>query len=317
MTVKIITDSTADLPPQVAQELGITVVPVYLRFGEKVYRDGIDMGHDEFYRKLAEGSVQPATSQPTPADFAYAYKKLSKESDEMVSIHVTGKLSGTCNAALQGSRELVESGCRIEVIDSLSTSMGLGMIAMAAARSAGAGENLQAVRDEVMEVIPRIRLFGVFDTLKYLARSGRIGKAKALLGSVLNVKPVLAMRDGELVPAGLVRTRSRGIDRLYEMLKNALNIQELAIVHSTTPDEAASLKERIASIFDRKAIHISRLGPALGVHGGPGALILALREKVSSIRQNAGESESSKKRLSLPSLHIPKIGFHARGYSPE
>jgi DegV family protein with EDD domain len=317
MTVRIITDSTADLPPQVAKELGITVVPVYLRFGEKVYRDGVDMGHDEFYRKLAEGSVQPATSQPTPADFAAAYKKLSKESDEMVSIHVTGKLSGTCNSALQGSRELVESGCRIEVMDSLSTSMGLGLVAMAAARSAGAGESLQAVRDEVREVIPRIRLFGVFDTLKYLVRSGRLGKAKALLGSVLNVKPLLTMRDGELMPAGMARTRSKGVDRLFELLKNALNIQELAIVHSTTPDEAGSLKERIASVFERKGIHISRLGPALGVHGGPGALILALREKVSSISQNAGESEPSKKGFSLPSLHIPKIGFHARGYSPE
>jgi DegV family protein with EDD domain len=309
MTVKIITDSTADLPPQVAQELGITVVPVYLRFGEKVYRDGVDMGHDEFYRRLAEGSVQPATSQPTPADFADAYKKLSKESDEMVSIHVTGKLSGTCNAALQGSRELVEGGCRIEVMDSLSTSMGLGMMAMAAARLAEAGENLQVVMDEVNGVIPCIRLFGVFDTLKYLHRSGRLGKAAALLGSVLNVKPLLTMRNGELAPAGLARTRSRGIDRLFEMVKNALNTQELAIVHSTTPDEADSLKERIASVFDRKAIHIARLGPALGVHGGPGALILALREKVSSIRQDAGEGKPSKKRFSLPSLHIPKLGF--------
>jgi len=309
MTVKIITDSTADLSPQLARELGITVVPVYLRFGEKVYRDGIDMGHDEFYRKLAEGSVQPATSQPTPADFADAYKKLSKESDEMVSIHVTSKLSGTCNAALQGSKELVESGCRIEVVDSLSTSMGLGLIAMAAARSAGAGESLQAVRDEVNEVISCIRLSGVFDTLKYLHRSGRLGKAVALLGSVLNVKPLLTMRDGELVPAGLARTRSRGIDRLFELVKDALNIQELAIVHSTTPDEADSLRERIASVFDRKAIHISRLGPALGVHGGPGALILALREKVSTIREGAGEEKPSKKGFSLPSLHIPKLRF--------
>lgn len=309
MTVRIITDSTADLSPQLAKELGITVVPVYLRFGEKVYRDGIDMGHDEFYQKLAEGSVQPATSQPTPADFAEAYKKLSKESDEMVSIHVTSKLSGTCNAALQGSRELVANGCRIEVMDSLSASMGLGLIAMAAARSAMAGESLQAVKDVVREVIPRVRLSGVFDTLKYLHRSGRLGKAKALLGSVLNVKPLLAMRDGELVPAGMARTRSRGIDRLCDLLRNALNIQEMAIVHSTTPDEAGSLKERIASVFNRKGIHIARLGPALGVHGGPGALILALREKVSAISEGAVEEKPSKKGFSLPSLHLPKLGF--------
>jgi DegV family protein with EDD domain len=162
---------------------------------------------------------------------------------------------------------------------------------------------------EIRQCIPRIRLLGVFDTLKYLLRSGRIGKAKALLGSVLNVKPLLTMRDGELFPVGQVRTRSKGIERLFDLVKNALNIQELAIVHSTTPDEAGSLKERIASIFDRGRVHVARLGPALGVYGGPGTLILALREKVSDIRQEAGEGDTSKKRLSLPSLHVPRLSF--------
>jgi len=308
MTVKIVTDSTSDLPPQLADELGITVVPVYLRFGEMVYRDGVDISQDEFYQKLVESPVHPSTSQPTPADFTDVYSKLAKETDEIVSIHVTSKLSGTYNSALQG-KELVGAGCHIEVVDSLSTSMGLGLISMAAARLAEAGESLEAVMEEIRQAIPSICLLGVFDTLKYLLRGGRIGKAKALLGSVLNVKPLLTMREGELLPAGLARTRNKGIDRLFGLVKNALNIQELAIVHSTTPDEAGSLKERVASIFDRKRIHIARLGPALGVHGGPGTLILALREKVSDIRQEAGEGEPSKKRISLPSLHIPKLSF--------
>jgi DegV family protein with EDD domain len=308
MTVKIVTDSTSDLSPQVARELGITVVPVYVRFGERVYRDGVDISEDEFYQKLVESPIHPATSQPSPADFADVYKKLSREADEIVSIQVTSKLSGTYNSALQG-RELVKTGCRIEVVDSLSVTMGLGLIAMAAARLAEAGESLPAVMEEIRQCIPRIRLLGVFDTLKYLLRSGRIGKAKALLGSVLNVKPLLTMRDGELLPAGLARTRSKGIERLFDLVKNALNIQELAIVHSTTPDEAGSLRERIASIFDRGRIHVARLGPALGVYGGPGALILALREKVSGIRQEAGEGDTLKKRLSLPSLHVPRLSF--------
>lgn len=308
MTVKIVTDSTSDLSPQVARELGITVVPVYVRFGERVYRDGVDISEDEFYQKLVESPIHPATSQPSPADFADVYKKLSREADEIVSIQVTSKLSGTYNSALQG-RELVKTGCRIEVVDSLSVTMGLGLIAMAAARLAEAGESLPAVMEEIRQCIPRIRLLGVFDTLKYLLRSGRIGKAKALLGSVLNVKPLLTMRDGELFPVGQVRSRSKGIERLFDLVKNALNIQELAIVHSTTPDEAGSLRERIASIFDRGRIHVARLGPALGVHGGPGALILALREKVSGIRQEAGEGDTLKKRLSLPSLHVPRLSF--------
>ncbi len=306
MTVKIVTDSTADLPVLLAQELGITVVPVYVRFGQKVYRDRVDISETEFYQKLVESPVHPTTSQPSPADFADVYKKLSREADEIVSIQVTSKLSGTYNSALQG-RELAEMGHPIEVVDSLSISMGLGLIAIAAAKAAIAGESLQAVMEEIRQCIPCIRLLGVFDTLKYLLLGGRIGKAKALLGSVLNVKPLLTMRDGELLPAGLARTRSKGIDRLFDLVKNALNIQELAIVHSTTPDEAGSLKERIASIFDRERIHIARLGPALGVHGGPGALILALMEKVSSIRQEASQSEPAKRRISLPSLHIPKL----------
>jgi DegV family protein with EDD domain len=308
MTVKIVTDSTSDLPPQLVQQLGITVVPVYLRFGDEVYRDGVDIGHDEFYRKLEESPVHPTTSQPTPADFADVYRRLAMETDAIVSIQTTSKLSGTYSSALQG-KELAGTGCRIEVVDSLSVSMGLGLMVMAAARLAEAGESLAGVMGEVAQAIHHTRIFGVFDTLKYLLRGGRIGKAKALLGILLNVKPLLTMRDGELFPAGQVRTRSKGIDRLFDLVKNALNIQELAIVYSTTPDEAISLRERIGSIFDEKHIHLTRLGPALGVHGGPGTLILALREKADITGQEAAESKSSKKAFSLPSLHLPKLRF--------
>lgn len=308
MAVRIVTDSTADLPPQMAQELGITVVPVYVGFGEKTYRDGVDISQDELYQKMVAGPAHPTTSQPTPADFASVYRKLLQETDEIVSIQLTGKLSGTYNSALQG-KEMVSGGSRIEVVDSLSVSMGLGLITMAAARVARAGEGLQAVMEEVRQAIPQMHLWGLFDTLKYLAKGGRIGKAKALLGSVLNIKPILTMRDGELHPAGVARTRAKGIERLFDLVKNTLNLQELAIVHSTTPDEAQRLRDRISSIFDKSPIHISRLGPALGVHAGPGALILALREKVASIGQEASEGEPAKKRLSLTSLHLPKLSF--------
>jgi len=308
VAVRIVTDSTADLPPQMAQELGITVVPVYVGFGEKTYRDGVDISQDELYQKMVAGPAHPTTSQPTPADFASVYRKLLQETDEIVSIQLTGKLSGTYNSALQG-KEMVSGGSRIEVVDSLSVSMGLGLITMAAARVARAGEGLQAVMEEVRQAIPQMHLWGLFDTLKYLAKGGRIGKAKALLGSVLNIKPILTMRDGELHPAGVARTRAKGIERLFDLVKNTLNLQELAIVHSTTPDEAQRLRDRISSIFDKSPIHISRLGPALGVHAGPGALILALREKVASIGQEASEGEPAKKRLSLTSLHLPKLSF--------
>jgi len=281
VTVKIVTDSTSDLPPQVAEELGITVVPVYLRFGDKVYRDGVDISHDEFYQKLVTSPVHPSTSQPSPLDFANVYSKLFEETDAVVSVHLSSKTSGTYESALRG-RQMVGPGCRIEVIDSFLVSMGLGLTVMAAARLARAGESLQAVMDEIRQVILQIRMLAVFDTLKYVLLGGRISRARALVGTLLNVKPLLTMRDGELVQAGLARTRGKGVERLFDFAKNALNIQELAIVHSTTPDEASSLRKRIASIVDEGRIHIARLGPALGAHGGPGALIVALREKLSN-----------------------------------
>ncbi|MFC2012892.1 DegV family protein [Chloroflexota bacterium] len=299
MTVKVVTDSTADLPPQLAREMGVSVVPVYLRFGEEVYRDGVDITGDEFYRKLVESPVHPSTSQPTPEDFAGVYRELSQETDEIVSIHVPQKVSGACNSALKG-KEMAAAKSRIEVIDSLSVSMGLGLIVLAAARVAQTGAGLTEVAAEVKQAISRTHIFGVFDTLKYLVRGGRIGKVKALLGSVLSVKPLITMRDGELVPAGLARTRSKGIERLVDFAAKALSIEELAVVYSTTLDEAGSLKERIAAVYDRERIHLVRLGSALGVHSGPGTLVLALRGKIS------GAGELAKRGIPLPSLHIPK-----------
>ena len=308
MTVKIVTDSTSDLPPGLVQELDITVVPAYVGFGGKTYRDGIDISQDEVYHKMVTENIPATTSQPPPADFANVYKELLRETDEIVSIQATSKLSGLYNSALLG-KEMVSGGSRIEVVDSLSVSMGLGLLTLAAARLAKAGEGLPRIVDEVRQSIPNIRLWGVFDTLKYLLRGGRIGRAKALLGSVLNVKPMLTLRDGELHPAGVVRTRAQGLERLITNLKNCLNVQDVAIVHSTTPDEAQKLRERLSAFFDRSPIHISRLGPALGVHGGPGALVLAVRQKVASIRQKTDTGEKLKKRGSLPSLHLTKLSF--------
>jgi len=277
MAIKVVTDSTADLPSELAQELGITVVPIYVRFGEEVYRDRVNISEDEFYQRLEHTQVHPSTIQPGPQDFLEVYRKLSSEADGIVSIHISGKLSGTCNSALM-AKEMMEAGCPIEVIDSQTVTMGLGLIVIVAGTMANAGESLDKVVEGVKQTIPKIHFLALFDTLKYLLLGGRIGKAKALLGSILNVKPMLSLKEGEVVPAGQVRTRAKGIDRLLEFAQNAVNIQDLAIVYSTTPDEAQNLAERIGSIFDRKRIKIARVGPALGVHMGPGALLVATRE---------------------------------------
>jgi DegV family protein with EDD domain len=278
MAVKIVTDSAADLPTTLAEELGTTVVPVYLCFGDEVYRDRVDISEDEFYQRLLHDPIHPSTTQPTPQDFADAYQKLSQEADGIVSVHISSRLSGTYNSAIQG-KKLVENECPIEVVDSQTVSIATGLIAMEAAKIAMSGRNLQQVAAEVRQIVPYIHLIILFDTLKYLAKGGRIGKAKALMGSVLSVKPLLTVKDGELVPAGQVRTRSKGIERLFDFAKNAIDIQDLSILHSTTPDEAQILAERIGSIFPRERITIARLGPGLGVHGGPGVLAIGFREK--------------------------------------
>ena len=278
MTIKIVTDSTADLPPTLAEELGITIVPVYLRFGDQVYHDRVDISEDEFYDRLLHDPIHPSTTQPAPQDFTDIYQRLSQEADGIVSIHVTSKLSGTYNSAIQG-KELTEDGCPIEVVDSQTVSMAMGIIAIVAAKMARSGKSLQQVTAEVRQIIPDIHLLILFDTLKYLAKGGRIGKAKELLGSVLNVKPLLSIQDGELVPTGQVRTRSKGIQRLFEAVKNTTGIQDLSIVYSTTPDEAQILAEHVGSIFPREQITLARVGPALGVHAGPGALAVGFRKK--------------------------------------
>jgi DegV family protein with EDD domain len=276
LTIKIVTDSTADLPPYLAEELGITVVPVYVRFGDKVYRDRVGISEDEFYHRLLLDHIHPSTTQPSPQDFVDVYRNLVGQADGIISIHVSSKLSGTYNSALLG-KELVEKECPIEVIDSQVLTMGLGQLVIAASTIAESGKSLQQVVEEVKQMIPSIHVLGLLDTLKYLALGGRIGKVQALLGSVLSVKPMLTIKDGELVPAGRFRSRAKGINRLLEFVKNAVDIQDLAIVYNTAPDEAQALIERIGSIFPKERIRLARLGPALGVHTGPGILFVALR----------------------------------------
>lgn len=278
MAVKVVTDSSADLPDQLAEELGITVVPIYVRFGEEVYLDRVSISEDEFYERLTHDPVHPSTTQPGPQDFLEVYRKLSPKADGIVSIHISSKLSGTCNSALM-AKEMMETECPIEVIDTQSVSMGLGLIVIAAATMAEAGEGMDKIVEEIKQAIPQIHLLAMFDTLKYLLLGGRIGKAKALLGSILNVKPMASLKDGEVVPAGQARSRAKGMDKLFDFVENAADIQDLAVVYNTIPDEAQNLAERIGSVFDRKKIKIARIGPALGVHMGPGMLVVAFRGK--------------------------------------
>jgi DegV family protein with EDD domain len=276
LAVKVVTDSGSDLPLEVARELGITVVPVYIYFGDKAYKDWVDIGPDELYERLVNGPVYPTTTQPMSADFAKTYEDLSKDADAIVSVHLPTKVSGTYNAALQGV-EIAKPKCEVHVVDSLCVSVGLGLIAMAAARVAKAGGKLAEVLEETRKAISQTQIRGLLDTLQYLLKGGRITKAKALVGTLLNVKPILTIRDGEIVQAGMARSYAKGIDQLFEFVKSRPNLQEVAIVQSTVPEEANALKARIASIIEEKRILMARLGAGLGVHGGPGTILVAAR----------------------------------------
>ena len=282
--IKIVTDSSADLPAPMAQELGISVVPLYVRFGDEVYRERVDLTDEEFYHKLVHGTVHPVTIQPNPQDFAEVYQKLSEEADGIVSIHISSKLSGTFNSALQ-AKNMTEGRCPIEVIDSQTITLALGFMIIAAAEAANAGKNLQQVLAVVKEAMHDTHSLVLLDTLKYLHLGGRIGKAKALLGAILNVKPMITIRDGEVVPAGQVRSRAKGIEGLVDFVKKCTHIKDLAVAYSTTLDEAQALAQCLASIFTEGEVKLARLGTTLGVHLGPGTLIVSFREEMTGMRQ--------------------------------
>jgi len=277
VTVGVVTDSTADLPPEVVQELGITVIPLPVLFGDEVFHDGVDLTSEEFFERLTTSPVLPTTSQPPVGAFLETYRKVAAETDEIVSIHVSARGSGTCEAALQAAKSLGGSP-RIEVVDSESASMGVGFQAIAAARAARTGASLEGVVAAARSVCRRVRALALLETLEYLRRGGRIGRAQAFLGSVLNLKPIIAIRDGVVHPVARVRTRARALDQLFRYAMDYGDLEDVAIMHGTTPEDAEMLAQRVREHLPEVPIFIGRLGPALGVHGGPGIIGIVVVE---------------------------------------
>ncbi len=277
MAVKIVTDSLSDITPEFAQELGITTVPLYVRFGEEIYRDRVEITTDEFYHRLVHGEVFPTTTQPSPGDFLEIFNKLAKETDEILVIVVSSKLSGTYQSALQ-AKSLFEGKCRIEVIDSMKVAMSLGLIVISVVKAAKAGAKLDEVAHLVRQAMPRSHLIAYFETLKYLAKGGRIGKAQGMLGAMLSIKPILTVRDGEMAPLTRVRSRTAGMDYLYNFVAGFSNIEGLAVEHATTPADAEALVERLNPVFPRERIYRSTVSPVVGTYAGPDAMAVSVLE---------------------------------------
>jgi DegV family protein with EDD domain len=275
VTVRVVTDSVADLPTEVVEELGITVVPLSIRFGEKVYRDGVDLTADQFYDKLRSSKVFPSTSVPSPQAFAEAYDRLAEDTGEILAVILSSKFSATYEVALQ-SIGLMKRKCRVEVVDSLSATMTEGFIVMEAARAARAGASLDEVIEVARKAIPRVDFLAAFDTLEYLRRGGRIGKAQAFLGSMLKINPLITLRDGLVEPAGRTRSRAKALERLYDFAASYSRIEEMAVEDTACPDDAEALLERLGAIFPRERIYRSKMTPAIGTHTGPGMLLVAV-----------------------------------------
>ncbi|MBN2186073.1 MAG: DegV family protein [Dehalococcoidia bacterium] len=271
--IAIVVDSVADLPPQVAEEFGITKVPLVVRFGVDVYRDGLDLNPDEFYGKLKTSRVLPQTSVATPADFANTYDKLAEKANGIVVITLSSKLSGTYQVALQAVG-LMKRQCRVEVLDSQWAVMAQGFIAIAAARAAQAGASLEEVLDVARQTIGRVDMRAAFDSLEYLERGGRIGKAQAFLGSLLKVNPVIGMKDGEVHPYARERSRARAIDHLYNFAASFGNVEGLAVEYAADLDEANRLIQRLHSKYPQVPIYLSRASPVIGTHAGPSLILV-------------------------------------------
>ncbi len=273
----MVTDSTSDIPPALAQELGIVVVPLNVHFGDKVYRDGLDLSHDEFYRRLVEGPVLPRTSQPAPGVFAAVYRDLAQPTDDILSIHISAKLSGTYNSALLGRQEVGEE-CRIEVVDSQQASMSFGLVVIAAAEAARDGQPVQEVLALVHDALTRVHTLVLMDTLEYLYKGGRIGKAQALLGALLHIKPLITVRHGEAYPVARERSRARALERMCQFVQSLPSVRDLALVYSTDPEEAEAFGARLDPLFPRERIRRCRFGPVMGTYLGPRALGVAVLE---------------------------------------
>ena len=286
--VLVVTDSTADLPAQLVDELGITVVPLQIVFGQESFADGVDLTSEAFFQRLQESDELPTTSQPSLGQFQQVYAALAEQTDAIVSIHLSSGFSGTLATSEQAAAAVGEQ-CHIEVIDSGTVSMAMGFAVLAAARAARDGADLDACAGIARSVLERQRLAVMLDTLDYLRRGGRIGRAQAFLGGLLRLKPILTVRDGEASPLSRVRTRKKALAELLRLSLDHGGINEAAIMHATSPDDARMLADQIVARLPGLPVHIGRIGPVLGVHGGPGLIGIAV---VASQEEPQADSEA-------------------------
>jgi len=272
--IKIVTDSTCDLPPGYYEEYDISVVPINIQFGTETYRDGVDIDRETFYAKIDELGVLPTTSQPSSGQFEEHYRRLAAEgADDIISLHVTAKLSGTYQSA-ELTRGMVADQVRIHPFDSACGSAGLGFMAVEAAQMARAGKEVAEILARMNEIRERMTLVLSIKDMRFAQMSGRVGRLQGSLASLLNVKPIVLLQDGVIDVVEKVRSQSRAISRLIKMVSEQVGSEpvNLAVIHADAPDEGQALMEQAARYFDCRECFLVNLTTSLVVHFGPGTL---------------------------------------------
>ncbi len=271
--IKIVTDIEAKLTPELMERFDIKTMPLWIHFGEESFQEGVNITRDAFYERLTTGGEFPKTSQATVGQFVELYRPLIEAGHEIVSIHISGGLSGTYESAVGAARELATEGAQISVVDSRQASVAQSLMVWRAGEWAEEGLGREEIVARLGPMGKHLRIFFMVDTLEYLRRGGRIGGASAFLGTLLQIKPILTLKDGLIDAHDKARTRNRGLVRLKELIIEAAQGHtgvDLGVVHVQCPEAAETLAEKLSETLKPKRMMVDSLGPALGAHTGPG-----------------------------------------------
>lgn len=271
--VAIVIDSTAYVPEELIEQYDLHVIPLTVNWAGESLLDNVDITAAEFYARLATAKEMPTTSQPSAGAFHELYSKIAETADAIISLHISSELSGTTASAHAAAQMMPDFP--IEIIDSRSTSMGLGYMALTAARAIQNGADYKTAADAARALIPNMQMVFVVDTLEFLHRGGRIGGAKRLIGSMLSIKPLLHLADGKVEPLASVRTRKKAINHMVQVAQDELSGKSnihMSILYTTTPDDAEALQTQVKALLNPDEINITNLSPVVGTHIGPGAL---------------------------------------------
>ena len=266
--IRIVTDSTCDLPADAVEALGITVIPLTVLFGEEELRDGVDITAEQFFRRLGREKALPTTAAPGPGAFRAVYERLLAEgATQIVSVHLSSKLSATLESARQGG-----AGLPVTYVDTLQVSLALGVCVMEAARAVQQGATAEQAAAVALDTARRTQIFFTLETLEYLRRGGRMSRGQEFFGSLLQIKPVITVQDGEVHPAARMRTKQKAVEDLLRRCAEMRPVSTVFALHASTPDELAHLRERLHGLAPESRYVESRITPVIGVHVGPGAV---------------------------------------------